>query len=76
MNRDDRSGLGIDPDSIQKHGLPHTAQPIENEASCAPSSADTVQGNSRPLDDAVATGELRWRSSSAGGVRISARIHL
>ena len=23
-----------------------------------------LQGNSRPLDDAVATGELRWRSSS------------
>jgi hypothetical protein len=42
MDRYDRSGFGINPDSIQKHSLSDATEPVEDEAPGAPAKANAV----------------------------------
>ena len=59
---------------MSSHRLPAIA--TELFTSRAPAGANTIQGNCRSLDDAIAAGKLRRRSTGPRGIWISSRVHL
>jgi hypothetical protein len=48
----------------------------EDEAARRAPGSYPVERDRRALDDLVATGKLRRRRASAGGVRVEARVHI